>query len=145
VWGRCEWNSAAWPQCGQVTLAPSYPFFLLQVLPDRLGGDLVGDGADLELVVAEEVGVVGGDEVGGEFADLVVGGLTDGSGEIVDLGLFLGRQRMQWHGGLRTYGWIFLSDARIHSCVQRFHQLSRRPPGRSRIKIFLSAEGGRFR
>ena len=23
VCGRCEWNSAAWPQCGQVTEAPS--------------------------------------------------------------------------------------------------------------------------
>ena len=23
VCGRCEWNSAAWPQCGQVTPAPS--------------------------------------------------------------------------------------------------------------------------
>ncbi len=32
-----------------------------------LCGDLQGDGADLELVAAEEVGVVGGGEVGGEW------------------------------------------------------------------------------
>ena len=54
---------------------------------DGLGGDLVGDGADRELVVAEEVGVVGGGEVGGQFVDLGVDGLADGLGEVLDLGL----------------------------------------------------------
>jgi hypothetical protein len=66
---------------------------LRQVLFDRLGGDLVRQGTDLELVVAEEVGIVGGGEVGGQFADLGVDGLADRSGEILDLGLLLGGQR----------------------------------------------------
>src|SRR5690348_9229355 len=53
-------------------------FFSRQVLLDRLGGDLLGEGADLELVPPEQVGVVGRGEVGGEFADLGVDGLADG-------------------------------------------------------------------
>jgi hypothetical protein len=59
-----------------------------------LGGDLMGQRADLKLVVAEEVGVVGGGEVGGEFADFGVDGLADVLGELSDVGLFL-------EGGLR--------------------------------------------
>ena len=51
----------------------------------------MGQGADLEFVVAEDVGIVGGDEVGGQFVDLGVDGLSDGSGEVIDLGLLLGR------------------------------------------------------
>jgi len=62
------------------------------VLLDRLGGDLVGEGADRELVLAEEVGVVGGGEVGGELADLGVDGLADLLGECLDVGLLIGRQ-----------------------------------------------------
>jgi hypothetical protein len=58
---------------------------------DGLGGDLVGEGADLELVVAEEVGIVGAEEVGSEFADLGVDGLVDLSGELLDVGLLFGR------------------------------------------------------
>ena len=91
VWVRCAWNSAAWPQCGQVTLAPWYPFFLREALFDGLGGDLVREGADRELVVAEDVGIVRGGEVGSEFADLGVDGLTDSSDEVIDLSLLLGR------------------------------------------------------
>ena len=34
------------------------------MLLDRFGGDLVSEGADRELIVAEEVGIVGGGEVG---------------------------------------------------------------------------------
>jgi hypothetical protein len=68
------------------------------VLLDRLGGDPVGEGADLGLVVAEEVGVVGRSQVGGQFADLDVDGLADGLGEVVDLGLFLGRHGCASHG-----------------------------------------------
>ena len=59
---------------------------------DGLGGDLVGDGADLELVVAEEVSVVGGCEVGGQVLDLGVDGLVDFLGEALDLGLLLRRE-----------------------------------------------------
>jgi hypothetical protein len=98
------------------------------VLLEGLGGNRVGQGADLELVVAEEAGVVGGGELGGEFADLGVDSRAEGSGEVVDLGLLLGRPRLGRHGDLRSYGWVLLSDARIRPCVQRFHQLSRRPP-----------------
>jgi hypothetical protein len=50
------------------------------MLLDGFGGDLVGQGADLELIVAEEMGIVGGGEVGGQFADLGVDGLMDGPG-----------------------------------------------------------------
>jgi hypothetical protein len=98
------------------------------VLLDRLGGDPVGEGADLELVVAEEVGVVGGGEVGGELVEFGVDGLVDGSGEIVDLGSLLRRQGCGWHGGLRFRHWVFLGDHRFPSCVQRFRQLSRCSP-----------------
>jgi hypothetical protein len=57
---------------------------------DGLGGDLVSEGTDLELVVAEEVGIVGGDEVGGEFANLGVDGLVNLLGELLDVGLLVG-------------------------------------------------------
>ena len=70
---------------------PSYPFFLRQVLLEGLGRDLVGEGTDLELVVAEEMGVVGGGEVGGEFVDLGVDRFADGFGEVLDLSSLLGR------------------------------------------------------
>ena len=100
VCGRCEWNAAAWPQCGQVTLAPSYPFFLREALLDRLGGDLVSNIADLELVVTEDVGVVGGGEVGGQLADLSIDCFADGSGEILNLGPLLGREWIRRHGRL---------------------------------------------
>jgi len=66
-------------------------FFFRQALLNRLGGDLERDGADLELVVTEDVGIVRGGEVGSEFADLGVDGLTDGSGEVIDFSLLFGR------------------------------------------------------
>jgi len=65
-------------------------FFSRQVLLVGLGGDLQGDGADLEFVVAEEVGVVGVGEVGGQFADLGLDGLANGPLQLVDLGLLIG-------------------------------------------------------
>src|SRR4051794_9513091 len=42
--------------------------------------------ADLELVGTEQVRVVGGGEVGGQFGDLGVDGLADGLRELLDLG-----------------------------------------------------------
>ena len=45
---------------------------------------------DPEFVVAEDVGIVRGGEVGGQFVDLGVDGLTDGSGEVIDFSLLLG-------------------------------------------------------
>jgi len=65
---------------------------LRQSLLKRLGGDLEREGADLELVVAEDVSVVGRGEVGGEFADLGLDGLADGLGKILDLGLLFERK-----------------------------------------------------
>jgi hypothetical protein len=59
---------------------------LCQPLLDGLGGDLMGKGADPESVVAEDVGIGGGSEVGGKFVDLGVDGLSDGSGQVIDLG-----------------------------------------------------------
>jgi hypothetical protein len=56
---------------------------------DGLGGDPVGQGADLELVGAEEVGVVGGDEVGGQFVDLGGDGILDLAGGPLDGGPLL--------------------------------------------------------
>ncbi len=64
--------------------------FFRQSLCEGLGGNLVGEGANPEFVVAEDVGIVGGGEGGSEFADLGVNGLMDGSGEVIDLGLLLG-------------------------------------------------------
>lgn len=98
------------------------------MLLDRLGGDPVSGEADLELVIAEEVGIIGGGKVGGEFADLAVDGLVNGSGQILDLGLLLGRQGCRGHGGLQCRGWILLRNHRHRPCVQKFHQLSRRSP-----------------
>ena len=69
------------------------------MLLEGLGGDPVGEGADLELVVPEEVGVVGRGEVLRQLADLGVDGLADGPLQILDLGLLLRRQ-----GGAR-HGW----------------------------------------
>ena len=71
---------------------PDRCFFSRQVLLNGLGGDLLGDGADLELVVAEEVSVVGGREVGGQVLDLGADGLVDLLGEALDLGLLLRRE-----------------------------------------------------
>ena len=65
-------------------------FFLRQALFDGLGGHLVRESADCELVVTEDVAIVRGGEVGSEFADLGVDGLTDGSGEVIDFSLLLG-------------------------------------------------------
>src|SRR5207248_11781372 len=89
---------------GRSRWRPRSRFVLRQVLLDRPGGDLVGQSADLELVLAEEVGIVRGGEVGGEFADLAVDGFVNGSGQILDLGLLLGRQGCRCHGGLPCRG-----------------------------------------
>jgi hypothetical protein len=63
---------------------------LSQVPLDGLGGDLVRQGADRELVVAEEVGVVGGEEVGGQLVDLGGDGRMDLASESLDLGSLVG-------------------------------------------------------
>ena len=65
-------------------------FFCASRCSTALAAILSRDGADLELVVAEDVGIVRGGEVGSEFADLGVDGLTDGSGEVIDFSLLLG-------------------------------------------------------
>jgi hypothetical protein len=103
-------------------------FFLRQVPLDGLGGDPVGQGADPELVVAGEVGVVAGQEVGGQLVDLGGDGVVDLARESLDVGLLLGRYGCRGHEGLRFRGRDSPHEARIRSCVQRFHQLSRRPP-----------------
>ena len=94
-WGvgvRCEWNSAAWPQCGQVTLAPRYPWcWAPGAVRWPWRRSWCREAADREFVVAEDVGIVRGGEVGSEFADLGVDGLTDSSDEVIDLSLLLGR------------------------------------------------------
>ena len=59
--------------------------FFCQVPLEGLSGDAVCDGADAELVVAEEVGVVRGGEVLRQFADLGVDGLADYLLQILDL------------------------------------------------------------
>jgi hypothetical protein len=59
------------------------------VLLDGLGGDPVRDRADRELVGPEEVGVVGGGEVGGQFVDLSVNDLAGGLSEVLYLDLLL--------------------------------------------------------
>ncbi len=69
-----------------------------QVFLDRLGGDPVSQGADLEFVGTEQVSVVGAGEVGGQFGDFGIAGLADGLSEALDLGLLLGAQRRGWHG-----------------------------------------------
>ena len=69
---------------------PLVAIFLRQVLLDRLGRDLVGQGADRELVLAEEVGIIGGSQVGGEFADLAVDGFMNGPGQILISACFSG-------------------------------------------------------
>lgn len=68
------------------------------MLLDGLGGDFVRQGAHVKLVLAEEVGIVGGGEVGSEFADFGVDGLADGLGQCVDFRLFLGGKGCRSHG-----------------------------------------------
>ena len=75
---------------GERALAYSRKNFDREVLLDRLGGDPLGEGADLELVVAEQVGVIGGGEVGGQFANLHVDGLANSLSKIFEFGLLLG-------------------------------------------------------
>lgn len=109
--GRCErweWNSAVPPQCGQLTLAPWQPFFLRQVLFEGLGGDLVGQVAEFELIGAEEVLVVGGDEGACHLVEFGVGSLAESLGQSLNGGEFLGRQRGRRHDGLQDKGCIFL-------------------------------------
>jgi hypothetical protein len=72
---------------------------------EGLGGDLVGEVADRELVGAEEVLVVGSDEGAGEFLDLGVGGLADGLREGLGFGELIGGElggegmgRPRWQG-----------------------------------------------
>ena len=84
------------------------------MLLDCLGGDPVRQGADLELIFAEEVGVVGMGEVGSKLADLGVDGLADRLLEIRDLRLFLGRHRCGRHG------WTPFSGAGFSSAVTDF-------------------------
>src|SRR5947209_8785598 len=99
----------------------------------------MGQGTDLELVGAEEVGVVGGGEVGGQFVEFGVDGLADLPGESLDVGPLLGWQGLRGHDGLRSSGSIRTESAQYRLCVQRFHQLSRRipeayPTGRFRVQ-----------
>src|SRR5271157_2188235 len=103
-------------------------FFLRQALLDRLRGDPVSKGADLELVVAEDVGVVSAGEIGGEFANLVIDGLADCLGEVLDLVTSLRRRWGRRHGASIPKGVDFPSAAHFPCCVQKIHQLSRRPP-----------------
>jgi hypothetical protein len=63
-----------------------------------LGGDLEGEGPGVELVVPEEVGVVGPGEVGRQLGDLGLDGFADGPLEVVDLGLLLGTDGSGRHG-----------------------------------------------
>src|SRR5208337_1093227 len=107
-------------------------FFLRQALLDRLRGDPVSKGADLELVVAEDVGVVSVGEIGGEFANLVIDGLADCLGEVVDLVTSLRRRWGRRHGASIPKGVDFPSAAHFPCCVQKIHQLSRRPPPTAR-------------
>ena len=76
-------------------------FFFARCCSIALAAILWARGADLELVVAEEMGVLGGGQVGGQFADLTVNGLVNSSGQVLDLGLLRGRQGCRCHGGLR--------------------------------------------
>ena len=73
-------------------------FLRARALLEGLGGALVGEDADLELVVAEEVGVVGGGEVGGQLVNLGLDRLAEGLSKVLDLGLVLGCPRCGWQG-----------------------------------------------
>ena len=50
---------------------------------------------------------------------------------------FSGGRGAEGRGGLRFRRQVFLSSHRFRSCVQRFHQLSRRPPKIVHAMIFL--------
>ncbi len=67
---------------------PVVAVFLLQVLLIGFGGDAVAEVADGELGVAEEGGVIGGDEGAGDVEDVVVAGL----GQLVGLCLLSVRE-----------------------------------------------------
>src|SRR5215472_4059095 len=57
------------------------------------GGDAVAERADGELGVAEERGVVGGDESASDGEDVVVAGLGDGLRQLLGLGFLSVRER----------------------------------------------------
>jgi hypothetical protein len=63
----------------------------------------------VELVVAEEVGIVGGRQVGGQFVNLGLDRLVEGSGEVRNLGRFLRRQGCGGHGRTPVPGMGFSS------------------------------------
>jgi hypothetical protein len=55
-----------------------------------LGRDAVAEGADGELGVAEEGGVIGSDKGAGDVQDVVVAGLGDGLGQLLRFGFLSG-------------------------------------------------------
>jgi hypothetical protein len=76
------------------------------------------------LIVAEEVGIVGGSEVGRQFTDLGLDGLANSFFEVIDLGSLLGRDGRGRHGWAPLGGQVSRHYRRSARCVQRFYQLS---------------------
>lgn len=74
------------------------------MLFEGFGRDLVGEVAELEFVVAEEVRVVGGNEGTGKVVDLRGDGLADGLGEGLRCDALFRRQWCRRHGGLHNQG-----------------------------------------
>jgi hypothetical protein len=62
-----------------------------------LGADAVDEVADLEFGVAEEGGIVGGDEGAGDGEELFIRGLTEGLSELLGLGFPFGGERSGGH------------------------------------------------
>src|SRR5579884_889847 len=82
------------------------------------GGDAVAEGADGELGVAEEGGVVGGDEGAGNGEDVVVAGLGDGLRQLLGLGFLSVRERFL-HGRFSDRGGGFFSKTLLPRLVYK--------------------------
>src|SRR5579885_1239790 len=82
------------------------------------GGDAVAEGADGELGVAAEGGVVGGDEGAGNGEDVVVAGLGDGLRQLLGLGFLSVRERFL-HGRFSDRGGGFFSKTLLPRLVYK--------------------------
>ena len=74
-----------------------------------LGGDAVAEVSDGELGVAEEGGVVAGDEGAGDGEDVLIAGLGDGLGQLLGLG-FLSVREGFLQGHFSERGGRFLAE-----------------------------------
>jgi hypothetical protein len=83
-----------------------------------LGADAQQEVADLELGLAEEASVAGGNDLAGDLEEFVGSGLADSFGELLGLGLLF-RGKGGRHGASVTKGGGFSSDVSVCPLVYK--------------------------